>query len=290
MKTLSKGRKTPINDLTNLRFVVEPVDYIRQSKSVILNAKCYVELRDENFLVKHLEKDINKVMFFSNYPDYGALITGEVYKFYNNELTKLSVYQRIKWHYEHDVKGLFRRLWVKPQYALNYSSSMLNLFKNGRFSIRTSTPKFDFSTSAESWTDEENWLFFDALRLAQLTSKNEQSRPSCISELIDKIIKAESAYIDSFYVSKIVERNMSVPDCFEDIYQISFIYSLIGKDLMIDYAPFLKRYKPVLDKSTSIKQMNDYYNDYKQYLHMNRADRFQRNLLCIPRRIWEIIA
>jgi hypothetical protein len=285
MKTLSKGRITPINDLHNLRYIVEPQNYIRQSRESILNAKSYVELNDD-ILLDELEIQMTQLLRYSNYPDYGALITGIVHKYYSHALSRLTLSQRLKWHYEHDVKGLCRRLLNTPQYALNYSSSVANLFKNGRFDVRTEKPRTDFFTSVAAFTNEENWLMFDALRLAQLITPDDRDRPSCISELIRSLVLQDFKKLRGFKVPEI--QHTECKD-YQAYYREEMLQNFVEDELKLDYKLFLKHYRKVLEKSTDVNHMQRYYLNYKIYLHMTHADRLQRDMLHIPIRLLEIV-
>lgn len=254
MKTFSKGRKTPINDFSDLSFVKPCKVYERQSREKILAATNFTEL-DDDLILNRQEYEIQQILKYSNCPTTADLFTLLIYEFYKDNLKKLSFKQRLKWRFEHDIKSYTRRLKNDNDFGLDYMFLLNNYIQTKRFAIRKepllSEDEFDES-DITVFLNEEHWLHFDALKLSQLIFTDEYERPSCISELICMLIK------DKY-------REIGI--------NIQSNTAMTTKSLRLDFAPFLNKYARLINENTDEKRSRVEFFRYINYLKLNHDEK-----------------
>ncbi len=265
MKTFSKGRKTPINDFYDLSYVKECKTYKRQSREKILAATNFTQL-DDDLILNRQEYEIQQILKYSNCSTTADLFTLLIYDFYKQAVKSLSFMERIKWRFEHDIKSFSRRLKNDNDFGLDYVILLNNYIQTKRFAIRKepllSEDEFDES-DITIYLNEENWLHFDALQLAQLIFTDEYERPSCISELLCMLIKEKYREIgNNIQTNKV----------------------MTTKSLRLDFAPFLNKYAKLINENTDEKRSRAEFFRYQNYLKLNHDEKkeYSKNRL-LPR-------
>lgn len=271
MKTFSKGRKTPINDYSDLSYAKPGKSYKRQHRDMILAARSFVEL-DDDLILNQQEDRIQYLLYVSNCPTTGDLFTLLIYEFYKQNLKKLSFIKRIAWHYQRDFKSIARRLKSDNDFGLDYVLLQNNYIQNKRFAIRKenllSSFEFDDSDST-TYINEEEWLQFDALQLAQHVIKEESFRPSCVSELLKILID------EKFYLVKTLE--------------IESAQEITPKSVGLDYAPFLIKYARLINVNTDEKRSRAEFIRYQKFLTLDNIQRKSYSLKRVIPRFLETI-
>jgi hypothetical protein len=290
MRTFSKGRKTPINDFDDLSYVKEATPYVRQSKEQILNAKSYHDLKDD--LVRHkVGREVGFLLPLSTCATASDLFTFLSYEFIQDNLKKLSIIQRIKWHYDLEIKGFFRRLINDNDFGIDYFDILNHSFTNDKLAInkRHRIISDDYQEDdILSWTNEELMLQFDALRLAQYVLPD-YLRPTCLSELTNYLVEKKFQQFWTHYEEQynVMKDDYFLKDPFEFVYYSVSIRSKLKTDLKIDHGNILNKYSKLINKNFSTSEQE--FHRCKAYLQMNERQRMIYNIKRIPARFMEII-
>lgn len=204
MKTLSKGRKTPINNFDDLSYSRESISYKRQSKEEILNAKHFYELQNDSLMISH-EQTIQLLLRLSNCTTTTDLFCALSYDYIRSKFSKLNVLHQAKWIYFKNVKGFIKRIFNDNDFGIDYSDLLAGNIRNKRFALRkewTHSLRAFSSDDITIFTNEELYLHFDALQMAQYI-ETEKHRPSCIDELIIMLVNRAYDELVTYYSNQI---------------------------------------------------------------------------------------
>ena len=289
MKTFSRGRKTPINDLTDLSFVKPVHIYNRQSKDKILNAKNYHELSDD--LIRHrVGAKVGFILPFSTCSNSSDLFTVLAFEFIQENLKKLTLFQRLKWHYELDIKGFFRRIANDNDFGIDYADMLSNSFERDKLAIvKYFRPiKDDYpDNDILNWTNEEMYLQLDALKLAQYIY-DEDERPSCVSELTNMLVVNKFDELWNHYKQQYNEYIEDKPEeePFDNIYFSQFLQDRLERTLIISNEEFLNQYATMINANFATASQE--FERCQQFLTLNSKQKLLYKIKRFPSRLAEV--
>lgn len=234
MKTLSQGRKTPINNYEDLSYCRKSVSYIRQSREEILNAKNFYDLQNDCLMIEN-EQTIQLLLRLSNCTTTTDLFCALSYDYLNSSFKKLNLFEKSKWIFERNIKGIGRRIVNDNDFGIDYVDLLSGTIKNKRFTLRkewTHSLRMFSPDDITLYTNEEMYLHFDALQIAQQVEE-EKKRPSCFDELIILLVNRAYDSLVSYYSNQLTID----ADFVSSIYagRIRFITHYELKDLSLLY-------------------------------------------------------
>lgn len=262
MKTLSKGRKTPINNFDDLSYCRKSVSYIKQSKEHILNANNFYDLQNDSLMISH-EQTIQMVLRLSNCTTTSDLFCALSYDYLKTGVQKLGLISKSKWLYKKEFKGFYKRILNDNDFGIDFADLKSGSIKNNRFTIRkqwTHSLRTFSHDDVTIYTNEELYLHFDALQLAQLI-ETEKDRPTCIDELIILLVKRAYEKLVSYYANQMTLDADFVSCVYEG--KVRFINHYEIKDLSTLYPEL----GTTMHDRKSFKEFLDNYNRHKYEEH-----------------------